>query len=106
MPRMWSRVTPYLTARMPPAQVAALPPTVENFTLAGSGAKKSCLGARAVCKSPVTTPGSTSATKSSPSMSRIRFSLAVDTTMPPVTGTQSPTVLVARPRGRMGTRSA
>jgi len=30
-------VTPYFTARMPPAFSAMLPPMVQNFQLAGSG---------------------------------------------------------------------
>ena len=36
-PSTQSRVTPYLTARRPPAQVEMFPPMVDIFTLAGSG---------------------------------------------------------------------
>ena len=51
MPSTYSRVTPYLKARGPPAFSATLPPSVHDASDAGSGGKKSPAASTASCRS-------------------------------------------------------
>ena len=97
------RVTPYLTQRSPPALMAMLPPIVEMSMLDGSGAYISPWGFAARSRSPLITPASTRATKSSGSMDRIRFIFASDRTRQPGVAVAPPDRPVPAPRVTTGT---
>src|SRR5690606_27446430 len=85
-----SRVAPYLTARGPPALQARLPPTVQVSALVGSGGQNRPCARKASCSAPLTTPGSTTAQRSSGRIARIRSMRSNDTTTLPLAGTVAP----------------
>ncbi len=61
-------MTPYFTQQIPPAFVAALPPTVDHGELAGSGGYQSPCTATAARRTSLTTPASQSTIRSSASI--------------------------------------
>ena len=66
---------------------------------AGSGGENSPIFSTALCRSPVTTPGCTTATPSAGSISRMRFIRASDSAIPPPSGAAPPERLLPAPRG-------
>src|SRR5690606_38361394 len=99
-------VTPYFTQQTPPAFVAMLPPIVDHGELAGSGAYQSPCSAAAARRWSLTTPGSTTASRSVTSMRRIRFIDSRDSTTPPATALAPPDRPVPAPRATTGTPCA
>src|SRR3954447_12249481 len=102
----YSRVTPYFRQHSPPALVATLPPIVDHGELAGSGGYHSPCSATAALRSSLTTPGSTTATRSSSSISSTRFIVDRSSTRPPSTALAPPDRPVPAPRVTTGTRSS
>ena len=99
IPMRESLVTPYFTAFGPPALRATFPPMVETSMLAGSGPYIRPNWAAFFCKSPLTTPGCTTAQRLALSTSRILFSLLRAIMIPPCLATDVPLRLVPAPRG-------
>ncbi len=94
-------MTPYFTARMPPALVATFPPIDALFSPGNTGYTRSCCAVTSSSWSSVT-PGSTTATWFSVSISRMRFIRSNETTIPSSRGTQAPDRPVAEPRAVTG----
>ena len=101
-PSTASRVTPYFAQRRPPAFVAMLPPIVEMARLAGSGANQRPRGASASLRSPLSTPGSTTASSSASETSRMRFIRETSSTIAPGLAIAPPARPVPAPRGTTG----
>ena len=100
---MWLVVTPYLRQCGPPAFSATLPPIVHALWLDGSGAYCSPYGRAAAPSLALTTPGSTTASRLSPSTRRIRFSRVNTRSTAPGSASAPPESPVPAPRGTNGT---
>ena len=101
-PSTASRVTPYFAHRRPPAFVAMLPPIDEIARLAGSGANQRPSGASRSLRSPLSTPGSTTASSSASEISRMRFMRERSRTIAPGLAIAPPASPVPAPRGTTG----
>ena len=101
-PSTASRVTPYFAHSSPPAFVAMLPPIDEIARLAGSGANQSPRGASRSLRSPLSTPGSTTASSSASEISRMRFMRERSSTIAPGLAIAPPARPVPAPRGTTG----
>ena len=99
-PSTWCRVTPYFTARMPPAFVATLPPRLALYSPGNTGYTSPCGGGRPRRAGRGCTPGCTTATWLSWSISRIAFIRSNETTMPSGRGTTAPERPVPAAPGR------
>jgi hypothetical protein len=98
-------VTPYLTQHSPPALVATLPPIVDHGALAGSGGYHRPCSAQAVRRWSLTTPGSTTASRSRVLISLIAVIASVDTTTLCSIAFAPPDSPVPAPRGTTGAPS-
>ena len=101
-PSTASRVTPYFAHSSPPAFVAMLPPIDEIARLAGSGANQSPRAASRSLRSPLSTPGSTTASSSASEISRMRFMRERSSTIAPGLAIAPPARPVPAPRGTTG----
>src|SRR3954447_17985371 len=102
----YSRVTPYFRQHSPPALVATLPPIVDHGELAGSGGYHRPCSATAALRSSLTTPGSTTATRSSASISSTRSIRDRSSSRQPSTALAPPDSPVPAPRVTTGTPSS
>src|SRR3954447_13036508 len=102
----YSRVTPYFRQHSPPALVATLPPIVDHGALAGSGGYHRPCSATAALRSSLTTPGSTTATRSSASISSTRSIRDRSSSRQPSTALAPPDRPVPAPRVTTGTPSS
>ncbi len=96
-----SRIVPYLTALVPEARVAAIPPIVASAP--GSVGKNSPSRASTFSSSRRDTPGSTVQSRSSALTLRIRFIAVMSMQTPPVTAWIWPSSDVPAPKGITGT---
>jgi hypothetical protein len=101
-PSTWWRVTPYFTARMPPALVPTFPPRLALYSPGNTG-YTSPSGASSASSCSSRTPGSTVTMKFSRSISTMAPMRSNDTTIPPSTGMQAPDNPVPDPRAVTGT---
>jgi len=91
-----------LTALMPEAFVATMPPMVQASPLPGVGGKKNLKGASASFRRSYTTPASATQYRSLIRSSLIAFMRVRSITMPPLMGTAAPQRPVPPPRGTTG----
>ena len=96
-------MTPYFSARGPPAFSATLPPSVHHSQELGSGGQKSPTASAAFMKSPVTTPGSATAVRSSTRRRLMDFIRSRLSTTPPSSGSEPPLLPDRAPHGVTGT---
>ena len=95
-------MTPYFTQHSPPAFVATLPPIVDHGALAGSGGYQRPRSAQAARRSSLTTPGWTTARRSTGLISVIAVICSVDRTTHPSTALAPPDRPVPAPRVTSG----
>ena len=93
---------PVLEAARPPALVATLPPIVDHGALAGSGGYHRPCSATAALRSLLTTPGCTTASRFSWSISRTRSIIDRSRMTQPLTASAPPDGPVPAPRGASG----
>ena len=103
MPSTWLVVTPYARQCGPPEFSATLPPMVHAFWLEGSGAKYKPYLLAAVERSMLTTPGSTTASRLTSSISTMLVMRVSAMTMPPCSAIAPPLRPVPAPRATTGT---
>ena len=101
--RMWFTVEPWASVCGPPELFAMFPPMVQTRCEDGSGAYSRPYGASASCRCRLITPGCTTTTRLSASISRMRFIRVSTMSTPPRTGTVPPARPVPEPRGTTGT---
>src|SRR3954451_11460101 len=99
----YSRVTPYFTQHTPPAFVATLPPMVDHGELAGSGGYHKPCAAAAAHRSSLTTPGCTTANRSSGSIRTMSAIASSDSTTHPSVAFAPPESPVPAPRATTDT---
>src|SRR3712207_9560648 len=75
--------SPYFTQHTPPALVATLPPMVDQGELAGSGGYHRPRSAQAARRSSLTTPGRTTAERSTGAIAITSRRCSVERTAPP-----------------------